>query len=98
MCAGAHNRSAAIEQTRKDRSEVDASRHQKRAAANIERAVGAPKWQLTKKCTSNPRALSMHARRSRRSREGARRRASSRATRPGASPSIAKLPELLRKT
>ena len=27
MCAGAHNRSAAIEQTRKDRSEVDASRH-----------------------------------------------------------------------
>ena len=33
MCAGAHNRSAAIERTRKDRSEVDASRHQKRAAA-----------------------------------------------------------------
>ena len=26
MCAGAHIRSAAIEQTRKDRSEVDASR------------------------------------------------------------------------
>jgi hypothetical protein len=33
MCAGAHNRSAVIEQTRKDRSEVDASRQQKCAAA-----------------------------------------------------------------
>ena len=44
MCAGAHNRSAAIERTRKDRSQVDASRQQKRAAAKeISRGrVGAP--------------------------------------------------------
>jgi hypothetical protein len=64
MCAGAHNRSAAIEQTRKDRSEVDASRHKSALPLEIfARAVGAPKWQLRKKCTSNPRAPSMHARR-----------------------------------
>jgi hypothetical protein len=48
MCAGAHNRSAAIGQTRKDRSEVDASRQQKSLPLKIKlaRAVGAPKWQL----------------------------------------------------
>jgi hypothetical protein len=47
MYAGAHDRCAAIEQTRKDRSEVDASRHKSALPLKISRGrVGAPKWQL----------------------------------------------------
>jgi len=57
LCAGAHSRSAAIEQTRKDRSEVDARRRHVRCPKKMNSKKGRsarPNWQLSTKHTPSP--------------------------------------------
>jgi hypothetical protein len=63
MRADAHNHSAAIEQTRKDRSEVDDSRHQERVAAEIREGRSArPNGSSNENSTPCPRASAMRVR------------------------------------